>query len=255
LPITNIDENNRARDRLIAQLRTGHLLGCTGAGLSIWAGYRSWSEVIERLAAEVERHRRGEINTRIVLRNLNRDLLLCAQRLGSDLGEPAFTEFVRGEFGPIGVPVHDVLLHIAAFPLRHVLTLNFDVSYETAHVAIGGTCQTISSRDRAALARFLRDMDNPEYPRHAVHLHGKYDDPVIEIALTELGYTRLYRDALFKNFVWSMATKRLLFLGFGFTDTDFTNILRECSRDIRGNGLCSAPFKTRQSGPRNLVQL
>lgn len=34
-----------------------------------------------------------------------------------------------------------------------------------------------------------------------------------------------------------MATKRLFFLGFGFTDTDFTNILRDCARHVRGNGL------------------
>lgn len=34
-----------------------------------------------------------------------------------------------------------------------------------------------------------------------------------------------------------MAAKRPLFLGFGFTDTDFTNILRDCARDVRGNGL------------------
>jgi hypothetical protein len=81
-------------------------------------------------------------------------------------------------------------------------------------------------------------MDDPAYPKHAVHLHGTFDDPVQEIALTENGYTKLYGDnRLFQNFVWSMAAKRLFFLGFGFTDTDFTNIFRACARDVRGNGL------------------
>jgi hypothetical protein len=65
LPIQNIDENNSARGRLIAQLRTGRLIGCTGAGVSIWAGYRSWPGVIDRLAAEVERRRNGEVNARL----------------------------------------------------------------------------------------------------------------------------------------------------------------------------------------------
>jgi hypothetical protein len=65
------------------------------------------------------------------------------------------------------------------------------------------------------MARFLRDMDDPAYPKHAVHLHGKYDDPIEKIVLTETGYMELYRNnALFKNFVWTMAaTKHLLFLG------------------------------------------
>lgn len=238
LAINNIDENNSARGRLIAQLRTGRLIGCTGAGVSIWAGYRSWLGVIDRLAAEVDRRRNGEVNARLIVQNHGGDLLFCAQRLGGELEEPAFAEFIRTEFGATGTGVHDVLLRIAALPLRHALTLNFDTSYEAAHLQIGSTCRTITACDRSALARFLRDMDDPAYPKHAVHLHGTFDDPVQEIALTENGYTKLYGDnRLFQNFVWSMAAKRLFFLGFGFTDTDFTNIFRACARDVRGIGL------------------
>jgi hypothetical protein len=239
LAINNIDENNSARGRLIAQLQTGRLIGCLGAGVSVWAGYRSWNGVIERLAAEVEVRRHGEVNTQLVIQNHGADLLLCARRLGSDLGEPAFTNFIRTEFGPKDGPVHDVLLRISGLPLRHALTLNFEHSYENAHALRGADCRTISSCERRAMARFLRDMDDPAYPKHAVHLHGKYDDPIERIALTETGYTELYRNnALFENFVWTMAaTKHLLFLGFGFTDTDFTNLLRDCARDLNGIGL------------------
>lgn len=178
MAINNIDENNAARDRLIAQLRTGRLIGCTGAGLSVWAGYRPWQGVISHLAEEVDRRRRGEVDTQLVLLNYGRDLLLCAQRLGNDLGEPAFSDFVRTEFGPRGAALHDVLLRIASLPLRHALTLNFDLSYEAAHRLIGAACQTITSCNRTALARFLRDMEDPNSSKHAVHLHGKYDDPV-----------------------------------------------------------------------------
>ena len=238
LAINNIDENNRARERLITQLLTGRLIGFTGAGVSIWAGYRSWRGVIDRLAAEVELRRNGEVNAQLIIQNHGGDLLLCAQRLGNELDGPDFSEFIRIEFGPTGARVHDVLLRIAALPLRHALTLNFDTSYEAAHLPIGSACRTITACDRVALARFLRDMDDPAYPKQAVHVHGKFDDPAQEIGLTETGYTRLYRASpLFQHFVWSMAAKRLFFLGFGFTDTDFTNILRECARDVRGNGL------------------
>jgi hypothetical protein len=238
LAINNIDENNSARGRLIAQLRTGRLIGCTGAGVSIWAGYRSWLGVIDRLAAEVERRRNGEVNARLIVQNHGGDLLFCAQRLGNELDGPDFAEFIRTEFGATGAGVHDVLLRIAGLPLRHALTLNFDTSFEAAHGPVGSACGTITACERPALAGFLRDMDNPAYLKQAVHLHGKFDDPVQQIALTENGYAALYRDnALFQNFVWCMAARRLFFLGFGFTDTDFTNILRDCARDVRGNGL------------------
>lgn len=121
----------------------------------------------------------------------------CAQRLGNDLGEPYFTEFIRAEFGPTGSPIHDVLLRIAALPLRHSLTLNFDLSYEEAHSRRGTTCQTITSCDRRAMARFLLEMDDPTYPRHAVSVtlvkkqiaNGKEgEDPsLLEFAATEYG--------------------------------------------------------------------
>lgn len=236
MPINNIEENNSARDRLIVQLRTGRLMGCTGAGLSIWAGYRSWQGVIERLAEEVERRRNGEIVTRQVMQNYGHDNLLCAKRLGSDLGEPGFTEFVRAEFGPTGARVDDVLLRLAALPLRHMLTLNFDISYENALSSLGVRFQTITSSDRRALARFLRDMDDPNCLKHVVHLHGKFDDPVDQIALTDAGYGHLYDD-FFRKFVWSMATKRLFFLGFGFKDQHFVERLRDCAWEVQGNGL------------------
>jgi hypothetical protein len=108
LAINNVYENNSARGRLIAQLQTGRLIGCFGAGVSVWAGYRSWNGVIERLAAEVEVRRPGEVNTQLVIQNHGADLLLCARRLGSNLSEPAFTNFIRTEFGPKDGPVHDV---------------------------------------------------------------------------------------------------------------------------------------------------
>lgn len=162
--------------------------------MSIWAGYRSWRGVIDRLAAEVDLRRNGEINTQLIIRNHGGDLLFCAQQLGNELDGPDFSEFIRIEFGPTGAGVHDVLLRIAALPLRHAITLNFDTSYEAAHLPIGSACRTITVCDRAALARFLRDVDDPACPKHAVHVHGKFDDPVQEIALTETGYSKLYRE-------------------------------------------------------------
>lgn len=234
MPIANVEENNRTRDRLIAQLRRGRLIGCTGAGVSVWAGYHPWRIVIQRLAAEVDRIRPGEVNTQLIVQNYASDLLLCAQRLGANLGQGSFSRFILAEFGPNGAPVHDVLLRIAGLPLRHVLTFNFDVSYQSALSLVGSECQTIASTNRRALAAFLREIDDPSYPRHVIHLHGKFDD---QVALTEDGYTALYRDALFKNFVWTMASKRLFFMGFSFTDMDFTNIMRDCARDTRENGL------------------
>jgi len=45
LPI-NAERNDRARNRLLEALRRGNSLALVGAGVSIWAGYGSWGQVI-----------------------------------------------------------------------------------------------------------------------------------------------------------------------------------------------------------------
>lgn len=81
-------------------------------------------------------------------------------------------------------------------------------------------------------------MDLVTYPRQIVHVHGIYTDPNEAIALTESGYRKLYRDnRLFQQFLWLLAaTKRIVFLGFGFEDTDFLNAMRDAARDVHANG-------------------
>jgi len=100
--------NLEARQQLVDLLRTGRLpIGVTGAGVSVWAGYPCWPDLITRLAQEVRRRTRDEVDTDLVIQN-NTDLLHCAQRLGTYL-EPDFARFIRAEFGDNGLVLHDVL--------------------------------------------------------------------------------------------------------------------------------------------------
>jgi hypothetical protein len=123
-------------------------------------------------------------------------------------------------------------------PFKHILTLNFERSIEEVHAAVGLSCGTVSCCDRPAISRFVASMDSPEHPRQAVHLHGVYTDSTQTIALTENGYRHLYQDNhLFKYFLWLLAaTKRIVFFGFGFGDTDFLNAMRDAARDVHENG-------------------
>jgi hypothetical protein len=235
----NNERNLRARATLIAALRTGQAFAFTGAGVSVWAGYRTWNRVIERLADRVSERRPGEVNVEEVVRNHRDDLLLCAQRLGTYLGEVEFRDFVLSEFGPDGSSPNDVLYRLAGMPFKHFATLNFDLSVEQAHGDLGRPCGSVSTADRRSVARFMREMDGEDCPRQVVHLHGIYTDTPELIALTEQGYRRLYRDSQwFINFLWLLTvSKRLVFMGFGFGDSDLLNSLREATRDILENGL------------------
>jgi hypothetical protein len=236
-PLINAARNRRAMDQLLALLRTRQPYAMTGAGVSVWAGYRTWTQVIARLAAAVTERRDGEVNVELIVRN-HQDLLFCAQALGRELSREELTEFVQHEFGPNGRPLHELLYLLVQMPFKHILTLNFELSIERAHIGVGLQHGTVSCCDRAAISRFLATMDSQEHPRQIVHLHGIFTDPIQTIGLTEDAYRQLYHDNhLFNRFLWLLAaTKRMVFFGFGFGDTDLLNAMREAARDVRENG-------------------
>jgi hypothetical protein len=126
-------------------------------------------------------------------------------------------------------------LHFALLPLRHIATLNFDLSGEEAHTAANVAFRSLSSSSNDALAGFFREMDYEACPKTLFHLHGQFNDPLAKIALTEHGYQRLYSEGAlflhhFKNLVIS---KSLLFAGFGFTDNDVTQIFYRSARLVK----------------------
>ena len=49
-PLINAARNRLAMEQLLALLRTGQPYAMTGSGVSVWAGYRTWRQLIERLA-------------------------------------------------------------------------------------------------------------------------------------------------------------------------------------------------------------
>jgi SIR2-like domain len=234
LPIHDREANSAAKERLIATLRQGRLIGMTGAGLSAWAGYPVWNGALRRLAdlvAEITGDAgRGE---QVIAQNM--DLLFCAQKLGQIIGEVEFSNFLLREFGPTGRYPPNVLLQFASLPLRHIVTLNFDLSCEEAHTVIQVPFQSQSSASDELLLDFFRKMDVPEFPKTIFHLHGQFSDPLDKIALTEVGYQRLYtRSPLFLHHLENlMVSKSILFTGFGFTDSDVVNRFRETARLVR----------------------
>jgi len=235
----NAERNLRARSALVDMLRTRRAFAVTGAGLSVWAGYPTWRQLINRLAEAVRDSRGDEVNVDLVVQN-HQDPLDCVRRLARDLDSPqAFRDFILREFGPLQQNAHEVLYRFARLPFRHILTFNFEDSMERAHAAVGDVCGSITCINQADMTHFIGEMDAPDFRKQVVHLHGKSSDPPESIALTEDGYAKLYGDRLFCNFLWMLvASRRLIFSGFSFRDFDFIANLREAARQVRGRGPC-----------------
>jgi len=231
-------------DQLVARLRTGQLYAMTGSGVSVSAGYRTWDEVIAQLAAVVMERSGAGIDAEVIVRS-RQDPLICAEFLSRELSPEDFAGFIRQEFGPKGKPPHELLIRLAQMPFKHILTLNFDESMEEVHDAMKLSYGKVSCSTRAATSTFLDSIDSPDYPRQIVHLHGVYTDPTI--VLTEDDYRREYRDSsLFEHLLWLLAaTKRIVFLGFGFKDNDFLNAISNAARDMNRRHAAKRDIKNR----------
>lgn len=233
MPI-NQQKNDRALERLIARLRRkSKPLAVTGAGVSVWAGYRTWAEVIDDLARAVGESNPG-IDTATIIQN-NRNPLHCAQNLGAYLG-PRFADFIQAEFGPKAIVPGSLPLTLCNLPFRHFLTFNIDPSLEQIHIQMPRPCVAVTTgnlRNCRDLTLFMRE-DSDGADRRVVHLHGAHNDPPELIALTNDGYARLYQPgSLFSRFVWWLVTSQcLVFLGYGFADMDFLNLMRTSVFDL-----------------------
>lgn len=235
MPISRPDLNERAMQQLIDSLRTGRMFSMTGAGLSFWAGYPVWSELLRRLEVRVVEVRDQEVNVDFIRRRYEQSPLELARKLGLELADQ-FLPFLRAQFGVEGGRALDtVLLQFASLPLRHHLTLNYDDSLERSHPNGLQSCGSVTSANRAAQIEFLERCDDPSYGKKVLHCHGLHSDPLEGLILTEPGYAAVYQDnGFFKHVYWSLlSTRRFLFAGFGFTDTDFLQALKEWKRDTR----------------------
>lgn len=236
--ITDPGRNSQAQQGLISALKSQRVIAVTGAGLSVWAGYPTWNELISRLANAVRDRRGDEVNVDLIVQN-NRNPLHCLQKLGAEMERrSAFEEFVRTEFRPVLPRDPSVLSTFVSLPFHHILTLNFEESLERAHSALNIQFGSLSSAHPHQLIEFIRTMNDPGHPRQIVHLHGKVSDQQGNMILTEDDYNRLYRgQPLFSRILWSLvASRTLVFFGFGFNDPDFNRTLEDVKRDVSSCG-------------------
>jgi hypothetical protein len=235
LPISRPELNEQAILRLVQSLRSRRMFSMTGAGLSSWAGYPVWSQLLAKLETRVVEVRDREVNVDVIRTRYEHSPLILAHKLGHELGNE-FLPFLRAQFGAAGGGVlSPVLLQFASLPFQHHLTLNYDDSLERAHPNGLLTCGSVTAANREDLIEFLERSDDPEYGKKALHCHGLHSDPLEGLILTESGYADVYQDnPLLRSLYWSLlSTRRILFSGFGFTDKDFLHTVNAWKRDTR----------------------
>src|SRR5689334_6241841 len=99
----NETANAKARNKLIALLRDGHGIALTGAGLSAWAGYPQWRQLLLLLVEYISEHGDGtpaEKARAEEIVNTHENPLKIATQLGGMIAPYDFAAFISEKLGP-----------------------------------------------------------------------------------------------------------------------------------------------------------
>jgi len=208
------------------QVRLADILSgdkCTlfaGAGISAFAGLRTWGEYLTALAASLERY---EPDLAVVMRKrIARGLFLEAAHLYIESTDMPSGEKLRQLVQMLKTDQYDPskLLPLVSLPFEAVVTTNYDRAlieawakqHKSAPVCIEKNDPTFKS------AAFL---SQPFIAR----IHGREEVPQ-EMVLETRNYADLERDAVYQDFLHNLfLRRRCLFLGFSFLDPAISDVL------------------------------
>ncbi len=179
-----------------------------GAGLSIPAGFSSWSELLKEPAEEIGLNVSKE-----------QDLVNLAQYYSNRKHRTAIDDLIRSNFSGLIDPTknHELL---AKLPISTFWTTNYDKLIEKALEA-QMKLPFVKTKD-AHLRATNRNFDAIVYK-----LHGDVDTPdeavITRSDYEEFGYKKrkLFREVLEGD----LLTKTFLFLGFSFSDPNFNYVI------------------------------
>jgi len=208
---------------LLESLKKDRCILFAGSGLSIAAGYPSWSELVDLLVKEAAAAYPEKAASLTGYAANNKDPLMIAEFARGKLGLQRCAMHLRQVFDR-RLPPSPVHKLIAATNYRAIITTNYDKLLETAITFERGWFPTVFTSESVSL------LGTVLYEGHffVYELHG--DVAAAEsIVLTSQDYDRLilryphvrsFLQAIFLNYA-------VLFVGYSLHDPDFQLVLKE----------------------------
>ena len=203
-----------------------------GSGISRWSNLPSWEGLLRQLADYLDRNGR---NGDIVRIEMTRDLLLAASYGFDQLTPYELGQFMQSACLANSAVPHGVHERIVNLPPRCFVTTNYDKLIEDSFRRWRPMrpIKMITNRQQVDVANLLslRAVDFVFKP------HGDIDDSE-SIIITREHYRKLldggeYKHAL-KALEMLLATRRVVYVGFGLRDLDFLLLRDVLANSFRG---------------------
>ncbi|WP_437310655.1 SIR2 family protein [Sorangium sp. So ce388] len=225
-PAVNLGaDNEKVLQKLIDAFRDPGVIGFVGAGISMRAGYPSWTKLLELMEQELSA---SPFASQITGVRTIPDLIWRAGRYRRELGDNRFNQLIRRLFGRSTGQCDDFHRDLVKLPFRQIVTTNYDDLLDRAHVKVFATpADRVEWDNESEVQDFLQDMVKADAPRRYVYLHGRFDNP-LAIVLTEQDYRERYikngetTDAKLAH----LFSRCILFAGFSLSDLDVMAIFR-----------------------------
>jgi hypothetical protein len=246
------EANKEHRAELLRLIASKEAIAFVGAGLSQRVGYPGWRELVAQLAELA-----GSFGLFVPPPGLSpgkapQFVHAIKEHIVRTTGDlRPYWNFLGREFGhrsPGCSRIHHDLIQL---PFKGFITSNYDPCLENAcSAAIPGQTPipvTIDPARAYLISQFLVSLDAKEAPHRIAHLHGYYQGPS-SIVLAADDYQEAYGLRgqatddplctsslwpLHRRLVWALlATRRLVFFGFGLEDADFRVMLESVASDL-----------------------
>lgn len=201
------------KDSAFQLVRSGDAVLWAGAGLSLYAGYPKASDLAKLLHKDLTPKQQKDISEHLSLEVLAEEFERAKNRKALILSlSKAFKE-------PSSFDLHTKIASIPQF--RTIITTNYDPLFELAY---GDRCQKITNQ--------LQVPSIDERKVQILKIHGDLMDTQ-GLVLTKSDYTNFFSSES-NNQLWNVvkeriATKSIIFIGYGFEDPNISFIFEKIS--------------------------
>lgn len=250
-----LEYNSKLKEELFKLVSSGDSILFVGSGLSMPVGFPSWDGLLKQLEALALKVGAGFAVDDDLRKN---DPLAYADKVKKHFNDNSKIDRYNNElhniFSGKKPNFKDFHKKLVKLPFPLILTTNYDTVLSDAlhqvQIDDGGNaepnlCFPVSNSTRPLVSKFLMALHNSlDFPKMVAHLHG-YFSLQNEIVLTKADYEKCYnhfpigttqdelRPSLHFLILWSlMATRRIVFFGFGMKDPYLVRLLENVCSEL-----------------------